>query len=97
LSANHLLDRGIDHCCIRPATPRLKGKVEKVHRIDEERLIGNRVPQRVLPCIAIYYVRRSKPSARKTAKTAAAAVHTTITNPVWIATAVQTTNRIASE
>ena len=32
----HLLDRGIGHFYIRPATPRLNGKVERSHRIDEE-------------------------------------------------------------
>jgi transposase InsO family protein len=32
----HLLDRGIQHVYIRPSTPRLNGKVERSHRIDEE-------------------------------------------------------------
>ncbi|WP_158865431.1 IS481 family transposase [Leifsonia sp. AG29] len=32
----HLLDKGIDHIRIRPATPRLNGKVERSHRIDAE-------------------------------------------------------------
>ena len=32
----HLLDRGIRHVYIRPATPRLNGKVERSHRIDDE-------------------------------------------------------------
>jgi transposase InsO family protein len=32
----HVLDRGIKHVYIRPATPRLNGKVERSHRIDEE-------------------------------------------------------------
>ena len=32
----HLLDRGISHTYIRPATPRLNGKVERSHRIDAE-------------------------------------------------------------
>ena len=32
----HVLDRGISHVYIRPATPRLNGKVERSHRIDEE-------------------------------------------------------------
>ena len=32
----HLLDRGIGHVYIKPATPRLNGKVERSHRIDEE-------------------------------------------------------------
>jgi transposase InsO family protein len=32
----HLLDRGIKHHYIRPATPRLNGKVERSHRIDGE-------------------------------------------------------------
>jgi transposase InsO family protein len=32
----HLLDRGINHVYIRPATPRLNGKVERSHRIDAE-------------------------------------------------------------
>lgn len=32
----HLLDRGIGHVYIRPATPRLNGKVERSRRIDPE-------------------------------------------------------------
>jgi transposase InsO family protein len=32
----HLLDRGIQHRYIKPATPRLNGKVERSHRIDAE-------------------------------------------------------------
>ncbi|HSJ82726.1 MAG TPA: IS481 family transposase, partial [Acidimicrobiia bacterium] len=32
----HVLDRGISHVYIKPATPRLNGKVERSHRIDEE-------------------------------------------------------------
>jgi transposase InsO family protein len=32
----HVLDRGIGHVYIRPATPRLNGKVERSHRIDQE-------------------------------------------------------------
>jgi transposase InsO family protein len=32
----HMLDRGIGHVYIKPATPRLNGKVERSHRIDEE-------------------------------------------------------------
>lgn len=32
----HLLDRGIRHVYIRPHRPRLNGKVERSHRIDEE-------------------------------------------------------------
>lgn len=32
----HLLDRGIHHRYIKPATPRLNGKVERSHRIDGE-------------------------------------------------------------
>jgi len=32
----HLLDRGIRHVYIKPATPRLNGKVERSHRIDGE-------------------------------------------------------------
>jgi hypothetical protein len=32
----YLLDRGIGHVCIRPATPRLNAKVERSHRIDNE-------------------------------------------------------------
>ena len=32
----HLLDRGIGHVYIKPATPRLNGKVERSHRIDGE-------------------------------------------------------------
>ncbi|WP_448499206.1 integrase core domain-containing protein [Mycobacterium syngnathidarum] len=39
----HVLDQGIGDICIRPATPRLNGKVERSHRIAAEefyRLIG---------------------------------------------------------
>lgn len=32
----HVIDRGIKHVYIKPATPRLNGKVERSHRIDEE-------------------------------------------------------------
>jgi transposase InsO family protein len=32
----HLLDKGIEHRYIKPRTPRLNGKVERSHRIDEE-------------------------------------------------------------
>jgi transposase InsO family protein len=32
----HVLDRGIGHVYIKPATPRLNGKVERSHRIDAE-------------------------------------------------------------
>lgn len=32
----HVLDRGIHHAYIKPATPRLNGKVERSHRIDAE-------------------------------------------------------------
>ena len=32
----HVLDRGINHIRIKPATPRLNGKVERSHRIDAE-------------------------------------------------------------
>ena len=32
----HVLDRGIHHTYIKPATPRLNGKVERSHRIDSE-------------------------------------------------------------
>jgi transposase InsO family protein len=32
----HLVDRGIQHVHIRPATPRLNGKVERSHRIDAD-------------------------------------------------------------
>jgi transposase InsO family protein len=32
----HLLDRGVRHVYIKPATPRLNGKVERSHRIDGE-------------------------------------------------------------
>jgi transposase InsO family protein len=32
----HVIDRGIGHAYIRPATPRLNGKVERSHRIDAE-------------------------------------------------------------
>ena len=32
----HVLDRGIRHIYIKPASPRLNGKVERSHRIDAE-------------------------------------------------------------
>jgi len=32
----HLLDKGVGHVYIKPRTPRLKGKVERSHRIDAE-------------------------------------------------------------
>jgi transposase InsO family protein len=32
----HVLDAGIGHVYIKPATPRLNGKVERSHRIDAE-------------------------------------------------------------
>ena len=32
----HVTDRGIPHVYIKPATPRLNGKVERSHRIDDE-------------------------------------------------------------
>ncbi len=32
----HILDKGINHVYIRPRRPRLNGKVERSHRIDEE-------------------------------------------------------------
>jgi len=32
----HVLDRGIRHVYIKPATPRLNGKVERSHRIDQD-------------------------------------------------------------
>ena len=32
----HVTDRGIRHVYIKPATPRLNGKVERSHRIDDE-------------------------------------------------------------
>jgi transposase InsO family protein len=32
----HVLDRGIKHVYIKPATPRLNGKVERSHRIDDD-------------------------------------------------------------
>ena len=31
-----VLDRGIEHVYIKPATPRLNGKVERSHRIDAD-------------------------------------------------------------
>jgi transposase InsO family protein len=33
---DHVLDRGIRHVYIKPATPRLNGKVERSHRIDQD-------------------------------------------------------------
>jgi transposase InsO family protein len=32
----HVLDKGIHHVYIKPRTPRLNGKVERSHRIDQE-------------------------------------------------------------
>ena len=32
----HVLDAGVGHVYIKPATPRLNGKVERSHRIDQE-------------------------------------------------------------
>ncbi|PZR67262.1 MAG: IS481 family transposase, partial [Candidatus Dormiibacter spiritus] len=32
----HVLDKGVRHLYIRPATPRLNGKVERSHRIDAD-------------------------------------------------------------
>lgn len=32
----HVLDRGVEHVHIKPATPRLNGKVERSHRIDAD-------------------------------------------------------------
>jgi transposase InsO family protein len=32
----HVVDHGIGHVYIKPATPRLNGKVERSHRIDQE-------------------------------------------------------------
>jgi transposase InsO family protein len=32
----HVLDKGINHIYIKPRRPRLNGKVERSHRIDEE-------------------------------------------------------------
>lgn len=32
----HILDKGINHVYIKPRTPRLNGKVERSHRIDQE-------------------------------------------------------------
>ncbi len=32
----HVLDRGVQHVYIKPATPRLNGKVERSHRIDAD-------------------------------------------------------------
>jgi len=32
----HILDKGIEHRYIKPRTPRLNGKVERSHRIDDE-------------------------------------------------------------
>ncbi len=31
-----MLDKGVNHVYIKPATPRLNGKVERSHRIDAE-------------------------------------------------------------
>ena len=32
----HVLDKGINHVYIKPRTPRLNGKVERSHRINDE-------------------------------------------------------------
>ena len=32
----HILDKGINHVYIKPYRPRLNGKVERSHRVDEE-------------------------------------------------------------
>ena len=32
----HILDKGINHVYIKPRRPRLNGKVERSHRVDEE-------------------------------------------------------------
>ena len=32
----HVLDKGVRHLYIKPATPRLNGKVERSHRIDDD-------------------------------------------------------------
>lgn len=37
----HVLDSGIRHVCIKPATPRSNGKVERSHRIDA---LGGQTP-----------------------------------------------------
>ena len=36
----HLLDKGIGHVYIKPRTPRLNGKVERSHRVDQEEFTG---------------------------------------------------------
>lgn len=36
----HLLDKGIGYRYIKPRSPRLNGKVERSHRIDEEEFYG---------------------------------------------------------
>ena len=44
----HLRDQGITHVYIRPACPRLNGKVERSHRVDDEefyQLLGDEPPQ----------------------------------------------------
>lgn len=51
----HVLDRGIRHVYIKPATARLNGKVERSHRIDEEEfyrmLDGVRIDDTVSACL----------------------------------------------
>ncbi|HEX6330382.1 MAG TPA: integrase core domain-containing protein, partial [Actinomycetota bacterium] len=42
----HVLDKGIGHVYIKPATPRLNGKVERSHRIDQEEFY--RMPEGVV-------------------------------------------------
>lgn len=45
----HLADRGIRHIYIKPATPRLNGKVERCHRIDAEEFYRQLPPRQRPP------------------------------------------------
>lgn len=43
----HILDKGINHVYIKPRTPRLNGKVERSHRIDEVKPALNGLERRL--------------------------------------------------
>jgi hypothetical protein len=54
----HILDRGIGHTYIKPATPRLNGKLERSHRIDAEEFY------RMLDSVVIATPSYSTPSSK---------------------------------
>ncbi|MFI6808086.1 integrase core domain-containing protein [Streptomyces luteogriseus] len=39
----HVLDKGIAHTYIKPRTPRLNGKVERSHRIDDAEVFNDKL------------------------------------------------------